>query len=337
MNRIRWTRTRRNFTPLLMLLLSTILVMIASPAAIAGEWHGTGTPLYTIASGGLHGGVHVGGGHGLTYADPYVEYFDLPGNIIYARMYVPMWNYNRGDTLTVSINERELEMRGEPDYIAAWGVSCYAYDVSDVVFNEGINTISATYENNNGGPYAIFLVAVYKNESMPYTQFWINEGNHALTKAVAAGGGTNRGDALFPGAVNTNTVEKADLWTVIIAGTGGEDDELWFNSKLLGTDVGRAKTGNYLDFDHFDVTHEIISRNNTAIFKRGDEQYIHPFNAVLLVEHEGSVEGDTELMIYDAQSATGPSIPIPVIAVLVISIIGFFLIYMKKKQERGRD
>ncbi|KAF5410782.1 MAG: DUF3344 domain-containing protein [Euryarchaeota archaeon] len=341
MNRIHrirtWIRIHRSLTLLLTLLISVTLAVIASPAAIAGEWHGSGTPLYTIASGGVHGSVYVGGGYGLTYEDPYVEYFDLPANIIYARMYVPMWNYNRGDTLTVSINKKELEIRGEPDYIAAWGVSCYAYDVTDVAFNEGINTISATYENNNGGPYGLFLVAVYENESMPYTQFWIDEGNYALSKAVAADGGKNRGDALFPGDVSTNTVKKADLWTVIIAGTGGEVDELWFNSKSLGTDIGRAKTGNYLDFDHFDVTPDIISHNNTAILKRGDEQYIHLFNAVLLVEHDDNVKGDTKLTIHEAQSSTGPGIPIPVIAVLVISIIGFFLIYLKKKQERGRD
>ena len=329
-------RIRRSLALLLRLLLSVTLVVIASPVAM-GEWHGTGMPLYTIASGSLHGSVYVGGGYGLTYEDPYVEYFDLPSNIVYTRMYVPMWNYNKGDTLTVSINEMELEMRGAPDYIAAWGVSCYAYNVTDVAFNEGINTISATYENNNGGPYGIFLVAVYENESMPYTQFWIDEGNYALSKAVAAGGGKTRGEALFPGDVNANTVEKADLWTVIIAGTGGETDELWFNSKLLGTDVGRAKTGNYLDFDHFNVTHAIVSCNNTVVLKRGDEQYIHQFNAVLLVEHDDSVEGDTKLTIYEVQSSTGPGIPILVIAVLVITIIGFFLIYLKKKQERGGD
>ncbi len=316
----------------LMLLLSIALVVIASPAAIAGEWHGSGTPLYTIASGGMHGSVYVGGGHGLTYSDPYVEYFDLPDNILYARMYVPMWNYNRGDTLTVSINGVGLEIRGEPDYIAAWGVSCYAYDVTDAAFNEGINTISATYENNNGGPYAIFLVAVYENESMPYTQFWIDEGNYALSKAVADGGATNQGDALFSGDLGLKTVERADLWTVMIAGTDGETDELWFNSKLLGTDIGRAKTGAYLDFDHFDVTDSLVGSDNAVIFKRCDEQYLHPFNAILVVEHESSLKGDTELTVYETQSSVRSIIPIPVIAVLVITIIGFFLIYMKRKQ-----
>jgi len=325
------TRFRKS----LVLVLWIFIIAVISPAAMAGEWRGSGTPLYTIASGSLHGGVHVSGGHGLTYADPYTEYFDLPDKIIYARMYVPMWNYNKGDTLTVSVNDNELKTREEPDYIAAWGVCCYAYDVTEVAFKEGINVISATYDNNNGAPYAIFLVAVYENESMPYTQFWIDEGNYALSKAVADGGTKDQMDALFSGAVNTETIEKADLWTVMIAGTGGEIDELWFNSKLLGKDVGIAKTGGYLDFDKFDVSGDLISHNNTLIFKRGDEQYLHPFNAILVLEHESAVKGDTELTVYKTQSSIRSIIPVPVIAVLAIAIVGFFLIYMKKKRERG--
>ncbi|MCK4459418.1 MAG: DUF3344 domain-containing protein, partial [Methanosarcinales archaeon] len=243
----------------------------------------------------------------------------------------------KGDTLTVSINDKELKTRHEPDYIAAWGVCCYAYDVTEVAFKEGINTISATYENNNGAPYGIFLVAVYENESMPYAQFWIDEGNYALSKAVADGGAKDRGEALFPGDVALETVEKADLWTVMIAGTGGEIDELWFNSKLLGKDVGRAKTGGYLDFDHFDVTDDLVGNNNTVIFKRGGEQYLHPFNSILVVEHDSSVKGDMILTVFGTQSSNRTSIPFPVIAVLAISIIGFFLIYMKKKKERRGD
>ena len=324
-------RFRKGLVPVLLI----FIIVVISPAAMAGEWRGSGTPLYTIASGSLHGSVHVEGGHGLTYADPYTEYFDLPDNIIYARLYVPMWNYNKGDTLTVSINDNDLKTREEPDYIAAWGVCCYAYDVTDASFKEGLNVISATYENNNGAPYGIFLVAVYENESMPYSSFWIDEGNYALSKAVVDGGAKEQGKAVFPGDVKIETVEKADLWTVMIAGTGGEIDELWFNSKLLGKDVGRAKTGGYLDFDQFDVSDDIISHNNTVIFKRGDEQYLHPFNAVLVLEHKSGVEGDRELAIYETQSSLMSSIPVPVIAVLAIAIIGFFLIYMKKKRERG--
>jgi hypothetical protein len=327
------TRFRKGLVPVL----SIFILLVVSQATMAGEWRGSGTPLYTIASGSLHGGVQVEGGHGLTYIDPYTEYFDLPDNIIYARLYVPVWNYNKGDTLTVSINDNELKTREEPDYIAAWGVCCYAYDVTGAPFKDGLNVISATYENNNGAPYGIVLVTVYENESMPYTQFWIDEGNYALSKAVADGGAKEHGEALFPGDVKTETVEKADLWTVIIAGTEGEIDELWFNSKLLGKDVGMAKTGSYLDFDHFNVTDYLVGNNNTVIFKRGGEQYIHPFNAILVLEHKSDVEGDTELTVYDTQSSLMSLIPVPVIAVLAIAIIGFFLIYLKKKHERGGD
>ncbi|RLG23899.1 cell surface protein [Methanosarcinales archaeon] len=309
-------------------------IVIFSSTAMAGEWQGSGTPLYTIASGSLHGGVYVDGGHGVTYVDPYTEYFDLPDNIIYARLYVPMWNYNKGDTLTVSINDYQLKTREEPDYLAAWGVSCYVYNVTDIAFKKGLNLISASYENNNGAPYAIFLVAVYENSSMPYTRFWIDEGNDALSKAIAGGTVRTEGEALFPGDVDLNTVEKADLWTVMIAGTPGEVDELWFNSRLLGTDIGREKTGGYFDFDHFDVTDGLIESNNTVIFKRGDEQYLHPFNAILVVEHGSSVTGDTKLRTFPKQSSVRSGIPVPVIAVIIILISAFSLMYLKKRGQK---
>ncbi len=99
--------------------------------------------------------------------------------------------------------------------------------------------------------------------------------------------------------------------------------------------MGRAKTGGYLDFDQFDVSGNLISHNNTIIFKRGDEQYLHPFNAVLVLEHESDVKGDTELTVFETQSSIMSIIPVPVFAVLAITIIGFFLIYLKKKHERG--
>jgi len=83
------------------------------------------------------------------------------------------------------------------------------------------------------------------------------------------------------------------------------------------------------------VTDDIVGNNNTVIFKRGDEQYLHPFNAVLVLEHKSGVEGDTELTVYETQSSIMSKIPVPVIAVLAIAIIGFFLIYLKKKHERG--
>ena len=76
----------------LFILLISILMPV--PPASAGEWRGDGTPLYVIAEGSIHGGIYVGGGHGLTYEDPYIEYFYLPADIEYARLYVPVWNYN---------------------------------------------------------------------------------------------------------------------------------------------------------------------------------------------------------------------------------------------------
>ena len=303
-------------------LLISILLLV--PLASAGEWRGEGTPLYTIAEGSIHGGVYVGGGHGLTYEDPYVEYFDLPDNIEYARLYVPMWNYNEGDWVEVTINEKILGKKSEPDYVAAWGICDYVFNVTDEL-SPGMNTVSVTYHNTNGAPYSIVLVAVYNDTTMPQTRFWIAEGNHALSQTSKI----DHAEVIFKGDIPKEAI-NATLWTMMIAGNEGEIDKLYFNSNLLGEDVGRRKSGAYFDLDRWDVTEFMLDANNSVRFERGDESYIHPFNAILSVEYTED-QRDDYLQINQKVESKETTVPVAVIVVMVISIL--FLVYMVRRKK----
>ena len=301
-----------------------ISILLLVPLASAGEWRGDGTPLYVIADGSIHGGVYVGGGHGLTYEDPYVEYFDLPGNVEYARLYVPVWNYNLGDWIEVSINGKSLGKISEPDYVAAWGICDYVLNVTDEL-SSGMNTVSVTYHNTNGAPYSIVLVAVYNDTTMLQTRFWIAEGNHALSQTSKI----DHAEVIFKGDIPEGTT-NATLWTMIIAGNEGEIDRLYFNSNLLGEDVGRRKSGAYFDLDSWDVTEFVGTTNNSVFFDRGEETYIHPFNAVLFVEFMED-QGDDYIEIHPMAESKEENLPRAVVMVVVISMI--FLIYRVRSKK----
>ncbi|MBA1341403.1 MAG: hypothetical protein C5S40_04620 [ANME-2 cluster archaeon] len=301
-----------------------IFILLLVPLASAGEWRGDGTPLYVIAEGSIHGGVYVGGGHGLTYEDPYVEYFDLPGNIEYARLYVPVWNYNEGDWIEVSINGKSLGRSSEPSYVAAWGICDYVLDVTNEL-SSGMNTVSVTYHNTNGAPYSIVLVAVYNDTTMPQTRFWIAEGNHALSQTSKI----DHDEVIFRGDIPKGTT-NATLWTMMIAGNEGEIDKLYFNSNLLGEDVGRRKSGAYFDLDSWDVTEFVDTANNSVLFERGEESYIHPFNAVFFVEYMED-QGDDYIEIHTMAESKRENVPRAVVMVLVISML--FLIYRVRSKK----
>jgi hypothetical protein len=307
-----------------MRMIAFIILLMLVPAVSAGEWRGEGTPLYIIADGKIHGGVVVKGGHGYTMENPYEEYFDLPEGIEYARLYVPMWNYNEDDWLEVKINEENLGRRSVPDYVAAWGIANYAYTVTDKV-SPGKNRVSVNYHNTNGGPYSIVLIAVYKDPTLPQSRFWISEGNNALSYVTKK----DSAELVFSGEIPID-IKKATLTTMMIAGTEGEIDYLYFNSNLLGKDVGRGKSGAYFDLDRWDVKEFLDTANNTVKFEKGDEIYIHPFNAVLAVEYQQE-QGEDYLEIKDQFASKGRSIPFAVIAVLVGSVI--FFVYRSRRKK----
>ena len=320
--------------------IAAITMTLCLPAS-AGEWREDGEPLYMIAEGSINGSVIVQGGHGLTWEDIYVEYFDLPksGNIKYARLYVPMWNYDEGDWVEISINNNIIERKEIPDYVSGWGVSSYIFTVADEL-SAGINEVSVTYHNTNGAPYAIVLVAVNEDPKLPQTRFWISEGNHALSAAT----NIDTGKIDFEGDIHEG-IKNATLWTMIIAGTKNENDSLYFNSHLLGIDVGSARSGTYFDLDSWDVTKLLTTADsntpgntttgstttsNTVTFERGDELYIHPMVSVLTVSYHNDNTEDF-LKINTQVESTEAKVPTAVFVIIALSLIFFAYRIVDKK------
>jgi hypothetical protein len=300
-----------------------ILVVVLYQFAPGGGWQGDGTPLYTIAQGCVNGGVYVKGGHGLTYEIPYIEYFDVPdGEVVYARLYIPVWNYKPGDTLDLTLNGNSPKISSEPDYTAAWGVTGYSCNVTDHII-PSMNEVQVVYDNPNGGPYCVMLVVVYEDPDMPPVHFWINEGNHALAYKNNIDTSTTTFTGCIPGT-------DALLYTLLIAGTEGEVDELYFDSLLIGSDVGRSNSGKYIDLDVFNVT--LTEQVSEVRFERGDEGYLHPFTCVLVAE-SGSQTDCNNIEIYEMQAVKENSIPISVIAVCLIVIVAVVITFLRRKKN----
>ena len=271
-----------------------ILVLLTFPLSMvwAGAWRGDGTPLTEVASGKFKGDVFVAGGHGYTREDPYNEAYDLPEGLVrFAGLYIPVWNYDAGDELEPVLNGRSLgKLQGMPNYIAAFGVAAYALDVTEYVLMNARNNLEVRCINQNGGPYGAYLVVAYENPNRNVVQFWLTEGNWALspkgqeqTEAVFdAFSGGNDSDRL----IDTKMVEKGTLHTLIIAGSEKEKDRLSFNNHLLGVDVARGKSGPYIDCDSFDVTGFLEAQRNTIVFERGEEKYLHPMIGLLVINYK---------------------------------------------------
>lgn len=276
-------------------------------------------PPYTIAEGVVRGNVYFDGGHGYTGENPYIQYFDLPpGEVKYARLYVPVWNYDSGDSIRLIINSQEHSIKPEPDYVSAWGTALYCFNASTLI-HEGLNEVSVMSENPGGGPYGITLAAVSENRSLSPVRFWINEGNYALSY-------TNKKDSVASTFKGTSPGKNASLHTLLVAGTEGEKDELYFDSEKIGSDVGRSSQGKY--FDLYSVSVSPKSTESTLLFERGDEGYLHPCVAVLVSEPESESEF---LKIHKQKTAKGGEVPYPVIIVCLLACTAVFLRFRKRK------
>lgn len=299
-------------------LLGVGLLLLLSFFSGNGGWQGDGIPPYTIAEGVVRGEVYVDGGHGYTGENPYIQYFELPpGELRYARLYVPVWNYDSGDSIRVTVNGQESVLRQEPDYVSAWGTALYCLDAGTFL-SSGLNEVSVLSENPGGGPYGITLIAVSENSSLPPVRFWINEGNYALTY-------TNKKDRVTSTFKGTSPGKNASLYALLVAGTEGERDELYFDSANIGSDVGSSSQGKY--FDLYSVSVSPKGTESTLCFERGEEGYLHPCVAVLVSE----TESDSEfLKIHEQKTAKGGQIPFPVIVVSLLACLAVFLRFRRR-------
>ncbi|MDQ1274563.1 MAG: hypothetical protein QG610_134 [Euryarchaeota archaeon] len=236
----------------------------------------------------------------------------------YARLYVPVWNYDSGDSIRVTVNGQEHPVRQEPDYVSAWGTALYCFNASNIL-HAGLNEVSVRSENPGGGPYGITLAAVSENSSLSPVRFWINEGDYALTY-------TNKKDRVESTFKGTSPGKNASLYALLVAGTEGEKDELYFDSENIGSDAGSSSQGKY--FDLYSVSVSPKGTESTLRFERGEEGYLHPCVAVLVSESESESEF---LKIHEQKTAKGGEIPYSVIIVCLLACIAVFLRFRKRK------
>jgi hypothetical protein len=249
-----------------------------------------GTPIVPVAHGTVAGGVYVAGGHGNEDAKsvPYTESFDLPGDVVYARLYVGIWGGNPDYTGTVKTTVNgdtlgTLNLAGKADgnsnvMCTGYGVYLVTYEVTSDI-TKGANTVSVVTSGDiDGRVYGITLAAVYESEDAPEVEYWINDGHENLNHKTPHDDCTT----LFDAATSANS--DASLTVGYLCGDPGESDHLHINDNPIGGDdvadsMGDSAYG--FDLKTFDVSSYFNTAENTILFERGTETAIHPFIAVL--------------------------------------------------------
>jgi hypothetical protein len=112
---------------------------------------------------------------------------------------------------------------------------------------------------------------------------------------------------------------------MIVAGTEGEKDELYFDSVNIGSDVGRAAQGKY--FDLYSTSVLTKSKESALRFERGDEGYLHPCIAVLVSESDSNEE---YLKLHEQKNAKRGQVPLPVIIVCILACLAVVLKFRKR-------
>ncbi|MEA1966453.1 MAG: DUF3344 domain-containing protein, partial [Euryarchaeota archaeon] len=273
------------------LLLCILLLTLAQQAA--ADYKFDGTPIVDVTHGTVSGGVYVAGGHGGEDAKsaPYTESFDLPGDVVYARLYVGVWGGTPDYTGTVetTINGESLgtlNLAGKADSnpnvaCTGYGVYLVTYEVTSRL-TKGSNTASVvTAGDIDGRVYGITLAAVYESEGAPLIEYWINDGHENLNHKTPHDSCTTA----FSAATSANS--DASLTVGYLCGDPGEKDYLYINDNQIGGDdvadsMGDSAYG--FDLKTFDVSSYFNTAGNTILFERGTETAIHPFIAVLTLK-----------------------------------------------------
>ena len=277
------------------ILLFILLLTLAQQAG--ADYKFDGTPIISVTHGTVAGGVYVAGGHGNEDAKsaPYTESFDLPGDVVYARLYVGIWGGTPDYTGTVetTINGEtlgKLNLAGKADsnpnvVCTGYGVYLVTYDVTSSL-TKGANTASVvTAGDIDGRVYGITLAAVYESEGAPEVEYWINDGHENLNYKTPHDSCTTALSAA------TSANSDASLTVGYLCGDPGEKDYLYINDNQIGgDDVADSMADSAYGFDlkTFDVSSYFDTAENTILFERGTETAIHPFIAVLTLASGGA-------------------------------------------------
>ena len=273
-------------------LILCILLLAQLPQAGA-DYKFDGSPLALVKHGTVSGGIYVDGGHGLD-GTPYTQSFTVPGDVVYARLYVGIWGGNPDYTGTVetTVNGQTLgtlNLAGKADtnpnvMCTGYGVYLVTYNISQSYLAAGTNTVTVTTAGNiDGRLYGITLVAVYESEidNAPEVEYWINDGHENLNHNTPHDSCTT----FFSAAMST--YPNASLFVGYLCGSAGEKDYLYMNGDPIGGgDVADSMGDTAYNFDlkTFDVASHFDLSGNTLLFERGDETTVHPFVAVLALQ-----------------------------------------------------
>ena len=306
------------------IIVGSLLCMSLFTENTPADYNFDGFPLETVKKGTIRGGVFVDAGNksGVDVT-PYATHYDVPeGSIIWARLYVGVWGgtENYEGWVNVTFNECNLgntTLGGKDDinenvYATGHGVYWVYYDNIKERMVPGGQNIATAYTtgtfggtgNFDGRVYGIVLIFVYTNDALPQVTYWVNEGNENLNYKTEH----NNGTAHFKGVVDTSDAINATLYTIYLCGGEDEPDYLYFNGyQLDGNDVADSSSGYAFDLDRFDVSGYLESSDNKADFWRGNdtdeddiigpdegEAYLHPVNAILIVEHSNNTHLPTD-------------------------------------------
>ncbi len=284
----------------------TLLLTVCFAAAAWADYSFDGFPLKIVRSETINGELFIDGGHGLTVNDasnPYIQSFQLPaGQVDWARLYVGVWGGNPDSTgtLSVSLNGAQLGTVGignnMPAGVASWvqgtgyGVWWAPIDVTNQLVAGSTDSVSSYTYNGagsfDGRVYGAVLVAALKQANAPAVSYQVAEGNMDLNYKTPLDTYT----LTFPGSFSPGAGAEADLTTVYLTANEGVANSLYCNDKLLSDNAagggGQSLNGDqwedrYFDLDHWDVTNDLVSKDNELTFARGGTTFLHPVLMVL--------------------------------------------------------
>ena len=269
-----------------------ILILLTIVPIVSANYDFNGISLDTVKHETLpHGGVYIGGGHGVDVT-PYTETFEVPtGTIKHSRLYVGVWGSTEHYTgwADVHFNGASIANRtlnGKDDnnidvLVSGHGVYWIIQDVTTITNNGHNDATVYTGGEFDGRVYCIVLVTSYADASLPSVTYWINEGNMNLNYKYSPNSDTT--ETTFGGSA-----PSGEMWltTVYLTGNPDDGDTLRFNNNLVATDAadgsGPDWSHAYVDIESWDVTAHRVASNNKAKFDRGNDPYLHPVLAVLV-------------------------------------------------------
>ena len=288
-------------------------LFFCTPAFACYNWHGflmqgEEHPLFgngTVANGTVIGGVYYDAGHGLTEEMPYTQTFSVPAydKVRFAHLYAHVWGGTKDHHgwLNTSLNGHSLgnfTLLGDDDvgsecekqvWCASHGTYFVWYNVTDLV-TAGTNIATATTGKLKGSfdgrMGMIALIVVYEKAGMAGTRYWVVQGHDALAYATFGHAARDYGYAYFNGVIDPDEWESAVLYTSFMTGESGDGDTLWFNGDILCEDCANAEQGTYWDFKIIDVKDNLTTSDNYAKYWRGDDNYAHWLNTVLVLSKE---------------------------------------------------